>query len=163
MSHPPFPCAAFSEKLLEYIQTVVFPSRPLEVRFKQNCLDELANKEGWREERRALKKEVDDVQKGYDEMKGYIDVLFQQHPYLKLEKDLRLQESYETQVSRYRALGWLVERDGKEGIIGLDMKFYPLPSLEEVREVLSEKAELLNYKYSQGFTQFMLEIGRAHV
>jgi len=73
-----------------------------------------------------------------------------------LEKLFRLKESYETQVLRYRTLGWLMEQDGKEGIIGLDQNFYPMPSFDAIQEALFEQGELLTYKHSQGFKKFML-------
>jgi len=73
-----------------------------------------------------------------------------------LETLFHLKESYKMQVSRYRSLGWLVEDDGKEGIIGLDTHFYPMPSFDAVQEALSEQIKLLTYKHSQGFKKFML-------
>lgn len=74
----------------------------------------------------------------------------------QLEQLFHLKESYETQVSRYRSLGRLVQKDGKEGIVAVDEHFYPIPSLDDVQEVLSEQVEFLTQKHSQGFNKFIL-------
>jgi len=73
-----------------------------------------------------------------------------------LETLAHLKETYETQVSRYRSLGWIVEKKGKEGIVGVNKKFYPVPSFDNVKNVLSEQGELFIYKHSQGFKKIML-------
>ena len=81
-----------------------------------------------------------------------------------LETLAHLKETYETQVSRYRALGWLVKKKEKEGIVGVDKKFYPIPSFDTVKDVISEQGELFTYKHSQGFKNIMLvPIGMSYV
>lgn len=73
-----------------------------------------------------------------------------------VEKLFHVKQEYNAQCDDYRRLGWLKTKAGKEGIEDKKGVFYPLPTLDQVYEVLSEQLELLRYKANQGFTRFVL-------
>ena len=73
-----------------------------------------------------------------------------------MERLFHVKENYEAQTNHYRELGWLKERNGKEGIQDKEGNFYPMPTLQEVRSELNKKAALLEYKETQSFKRFLL-------
>lgn len=76
------------------------------------------------------------------------------------EKKLELRKQYEEQVKIMEHYNILVElKDGQKGIIGINGKEYPIPSLGEISKRMldtKENRELLKKKVEQGFTQLLV-------
>lgn len=74
-----------------------------------------------------------------------------------LPEQLNHTEQYQAQVEMLRQAG-VVETlpSGAEGIIGIDGREYPIPTLEQVEAKLAERAELVETKAEQGFTKLLL-------
>lgn len=71
---------------------------------------------------------------------------------------LKIKEQLEKQVAILQKLGILkILEDGKTfGILGIDNKEYPLPTLEYILQKLKNKKEFLKKKMDQGFTKIIL-------
>ncbi|MFC1640571.1 hypothetical protein ACFL2D_00820 [Patescibacteria group bacterium] len=77
-----------------------------------------------------------------------------------LFEKLQLREQYELQLQMLNETGALeiLPESQEMGVIGIDGKEYPVPTLKEIKERIqdSEKIELLEKKHSQGFTRLLL-------
>jgi len=73
------------------------------------------------------------------------------------ETELAVREQYEFQVKLLKETG-LVQQlsSGEFGIVGMDTKEYPLPTLSEVNRRMMEKRAVLQEKIPQGFTKLLL-------
>ena len=67
-------------------------------------------------------------------------------------------EQYKSQIDILKQTGIVEElSDDKLGIIGIDNKEYPIPTLREIRaRVTPEKQELIDKKHEQGFSKLLL-------
>jgi len=76
----------------------------------------------------------------------------------ELGEKFALDEQYKAQIKILETAGILQEfSDGIKGIIGIDGKEYPVPSLEKILSaIIPEKAELLAKKKEQGFTKLLI-------
>ena len=63
-----------------------------------------------------------------------------------------------TALERTGILTHLSESDNS-GVIGMDGKEYPVPTLERLQEIFAHNEELVERKMPQGFTQLQLTPG----
>lgn len=73
-----------------------------------------------------------------------------------LEELFQIEKSYVKQMDSYRDLGLLTTQDGKEGMIGADGTFYPMLSLDEVKDAFSKNEGVLKDQHSKGFKKIVL-------
>ncbi len=74
-----------------------------------------------------------------------------------LEQELNLKEQYEEQFQTLKEVGILQEfKNGNWGIVDILGNEQPIPSYEEIKKRMEAKAEMLDKKREQGFTQLLL-------
>ncbi|MDP1722662.1 MAG: hypothetical protein Q8L37_05625, partial [Candidatus Gottesmanbacteria bacterium] len=74
-----------------------------------------------------------------------------------VEKELDLKRQYESERRVLEGAGILEQLpSGEQGIRGIDGKAYPVPSYQEVRDLIREKRDILKKKAEQGFTKLLI-------
>ena len=74
-----------------------------------------------------------------------------------LERTLDLKHQYESQRNILANTGILEQfPSGEHGIHGIDRKDYPMPSYQEIRNLIRAKKEILETKANQGFTKLLI-------
>ena len=73
------------------------------------------------------------------------------------EKEISLEKQYQSQVEILTKAGILIDLENKEkGILGIDKKPYPIPTLDKIRERLEANKTTLEKKIKEGFQKLLL-------
>ena len=72
--------------------------------------------------------------------------------------DIGLEQQYRQAAQALDRLGLLevLPESGEKGIMGIDGKEYPIPSLDSIKTRIKEKREVYQTKFNQGFTELQL-------
>ena len=77
--------------------------------------------------------------------------------YSELFEKLNLEQQYETRINSLQSANILEKlSNGELGIKGINNQEYPIPTLNQIKEKIAEKEEILKTKIEQGFTQIMI-------